>query len=257
VGDLVDFLGPAFGGGSLGESFAAATLVVFSTSGFLAFYLVTRIYLGRVFAQADSVMNLKKEIAEVRVTQLEQTKRDVDALTLVARQLDEPKPGAPSIAQKDLNEAVAAASRLVKSQIFTLARQQRRLTLKINDKPSMERTIPVFHALIESEGEVKFHKNHSQLGYALKDRAQPDLPGAVAALTEAIDLRDKKGDRGFLLYEFNRALARIQQEPNPPSEVRKKIEADLQVARANTALMNQIDTNQDIKKFLDAAPPLP
>ena len=53
AGDLVTFLGPALGGDPLGESFAGATLVVFSISGFLAFYLVTRLYLGRAFATAD------------------------------------------------------------------------------------------------------------------------------------------------------------------------------------------------------------
>jgi len=53
AGDLVTFLGPALGGDALGESFAGATLVVFSVSGFLTFYLITRLYLGRAFASAD------------------------------------------------------------------------------------------------------------------------------------------------------------------------------------------------------------
>jgi len=51
--DLVEFLGPPLGGDPYGESFAAATLVVFGVSGFLAFYLVTRIYLPLAFAFTD------------------------------------------------------------------------------------------------------------------------------------------------------------------------------------------------------------
>jgi len=53
AGELVEFLGPPLGDDPLGESFAAATLVVFGISGFLAFYLVTRIYLPLAFAYTD------------------------------------------------------------------------------------------------------------------------------------------------------------------------------------------------------------
>ena len=53
AGELVDFLGPAFGGPPLGETFAGATLVIFSISGFLSLYLVTRISLPGAFAHAD------------------------------------------------------------------------------------------------------------------------------------------------------------------------------------------------------------
>ena len=53
AGDLVSFLGPSFGGDPYGETFAGGTLVVFGVSGFLAFYLVTRMYLPRAFAHAD------------------------------------------------------------------------------------------------------------------------------------------------------------------------------------------------------------
>jgi len=51
--ELVDFMGPAFGSAPLGEVFAGATLAIFSTSGFLAFYLVTRIYLPGDLAYGD------------------------------------------------------------------------------------------------------------------------------------------------------------------------------------------------------------
>jgi CheY-like chemotaxis protein len=53
AGDLVQFLGPPLGDDSLGETFAGALLVIFGVTGFLTFYLVTRIYLPREFAQAD------------------------------------------------------------------------------------------------------------------------------------------------------------------------------------------------------------
>ena len=53
AGDLVAFLGEPFGGDPYGETFAGGTLVVFAVSGFLTFYLVTRVYLPSAFAHAD------------------------------------------------------------------------------------------------------------------------------------------------------------------------------------------------------------
>jgi hypothetical protein len=116
-GDLITFLGPALGGDPYGESFAAATLIIFGVSGFLVFYLLTRIDLPPALAQADrlSVRTLERKLAEVRQTaeevkqtQREQEERDVLALTLLGRQLT-PEPGAPSIKQDELDEAIAGA----------------------------------------------------------------------------------------------------------------------------------------------------
>jgi hypothetical protein len=256
AGELVTFLGPALGGDPLGETFAAATLVIYGISGFLAFYLVTRIYLGRAFAQADrlTVMGVvKKEIALVQQEQRAQEETDVDALSLVARQL-EPEPGAPQITQADLDAAVAAASPLVKTQIFNRARDQRMRTWK-SDKAAMERTIPIFRALMAAETDRKFHRNRGQLGFALKDKAQPDFPAAIAALTEAIEMRNDEGDRGFLLYEFNRAYAQILQHgPQPPPDVREAIEADLKAAGGSTSLRTIIDTDAEITAFRASKP---
>jgi CheY-like chemotaxis protein len=67
AGELVEFLGPPLGGGALGESFAAATLVVFGISGFLAFYLVTRIYLPLAFAYTDRKARALVAYKKVRV----------------------------------------------------------------------------------------------------------------------------------------------------------------------------------------------
>jgi hypothetical protein len=256
IGDLIDFLGPSLGGDPRGRAFAGATIAVFSISGFLAFYLVTRLYLGRAFAQADRVDVLSVVKKEVRETQRNQQERDVTALMLVSRQL-EPEPGAPPpTPQVDLNAAVEAASPVLKSQIFNRARDQRKRFSK-TDKAKVERTIPVFNALIASEKERKYHRNHAQLGYALREKAQPDFPAAEAALTEAIELRNEADESGFLLYEFNRALARLAQHPDPQPDVRELIEADLKAAEESPYLRKAIEDNPDIKAFRDAAPPNP
>jgi hypothetical protein len=255
-GDLVNFLGPALGGGQEGEAFAGAVLVLFSIGGFLSFYLFTRIYLPRAFAQADRGMVLRvvrKEIAEVKATQRAQETNDIAALSKAARQLD-PEPDAPPIPEDELQSAVGEASPLVKAQIFGRARDQRRRTLS-TDKAKMERTIPIFRALIASDADGKFHRNYAQLGYALKDQRQPDLAGAEAALTKAIELRDKEGAHGFRLYEFNRAVTLIRRyDPNWPPEVRARIEADLSAAEASPYLAKQISADKEITAFRASAP---
>lgn len=254
AGDLVRFLGPAFGGGALGEAFAGALLVLSSAGGFLSFYLITRIYLPRAFAQADRDMVTRVVQVEIAKVQKTQEQSDLEALSLATRQL-EPEPGAQPILQSDLDAAMKAASPVVKSHVFLRAREQRSKSQK-NDKPKMERTIPVFRALIAAEGDRPFHRNHAQLAYALKDQTQPDLSQAEDELTKAIQLRDQEGIRGFLLYELNRAITRIRRYgSNPPAEVRVLIEADLTAAAASSSLARHIGGDQEIGAFRGAAPP--
>jgi hypothetical protein len=246
----------------IGETFAGATLAVFGVSGFLLFYLVTRIYLPRSFAAADRLgdelveLAVETSVARVQVSDRAHEEADVRARAMVTRQLN-PEPGAPAITQDELNEVVSAASLNARATMFGQARNQRQSTLKKKDMPAMERTIPVFRALIAAETDQKFHRNRGQLGYALKDQEQPDYPGAVAMLTEAIEVRDESGDGGFLLYEFNRALARIRQYgPDPPPEMRATIEADLKACTESSFLKKAIKEDKEgiIKPFLEAVP---
>ncbi|NJN43782.1 MAG: hypothetical protein HC806_02930 [Anaerolineae bacterium] len=100
-----------------------------------------------------------------------------------------------------------------KVQIFYTAHAIRSENWETN-KSLMERTIPIFEALIESDTNGLFHRNYGQLGYALKDKIPPDYARARAALTKAIELRDKKGQAGFQLYELNRAICNILLDAN-------------------------------------------
>lgn len=200
---LVDFLAPSLGGDPSGASFALALLVLYGISGFLIVYLVTRVYLGRAFAQADQLV---RRIDRVEAAQRQQ-KRDVDALTLATRYLDSDAASA-AIPQETLNESVAGASEIVRAQIFNLARQAR---LK-GSAPQKARAPGLFNALIASDQAGSWHRNHGQLGYALFDAR--DYVGAQEALTTAIERRDRAGQKGFELYDYMRALSRIALDPN-------------------------------------------
>jgi hypothetical protein len=227
---LVDFLSPALGNNASSPGFALAVLFLYTISGFLIVYLMTRVYLGRVFAQADELMEyVDEKINEVKEAQQAQEDRDVAALAGLNRQL-EPESSGTAITPGELAELARAASPLVRAQMFQRAREKR----KRGSGDDIARAGQIFQALAQADKEDVFHRNYAQLGYALRDQPEPDIPGAEAALTKAIRIRDRKGEKGWRLYEFVRALCRIQQGPGgtdpSPAEVRDPILSDLRAA---------------------------
>jgi hypothetical protein len=208
MGDLVDYLAPALGDDASAKPFTLSIILYFSIAGFLGSYIVTRLVLQHEFAVAE------RDIAEVagRVVREEVQRRDqadATALALITQQLD---PKESPVEQEALTKAIAAASQVTRQVIFTRARRQRRDSARDND--ALQRTIPVFRALIAADEAGMYHRNHGQLAYALKDQVPPDWAEAEKELSEAIRIRDERGARGFHIYEFNRAICRIVQDPD-------------------------------------------
>jgi hypothetical protein len=140
-----------------------------------------------------------------------------------------PAAGVSPPSQKEVDEAIATASPLIKTQAFLQASRQRQESWNRNsEKEKMERTIPVFKALIAADTGRRYHRNHAQLGYALKDSRAPLWADAEKALAEAIKRRGP--GRGWILYEFNHALCLIELYPTAASlDVREAVKADLGV----------------------------
>jgi hypothetical protein len=230
------------------QVYATALLSFSCVVGFLFGYLWTRLFLAgalrvadeaalgaleaRVRTVSDRAASTERRLEELR----KQTELDVNALNLANRVLN-PSPDLPEVTQDALNEAVTLASRPIRVQIFNQAWQTRSDNWReAATKPKMERTIPIFRALIESDAEKQFHMNHGQLGFALKDRINPDWRAAEAELTTAIEMRGPWEEKGWLFYEFNRALCRISLDPDfladKPSEPsrRQEILTDLRAA---------------------------
>jgi len=107
------------------------------------------------------------------------------------------------VSQEGLNAAVAQATRYTKIKIFSDAVAARR------DAGLRDESIPVFRALIESDKADRDHRYHGQLAYALKDKSRPGWEAAEQELSKAIEVRDRIGNTGFGIYEFNRAICRI------------------------------------------------
>ena len=62
--EIVDALATALGGNASSAAFATAVLIIYSISGFLGAYILTRAYVGPVFARSDDAM---KTFVEERV----------------------------------------------------------------------------------------------------------------------------------------------------------------------------------------------
>jgi len=186
---------------------------------------------------AKDAEEAKKDAAEAKnkVVQIETV--DTKARELVNRHIDK------SEEVQDLQgmqDAVKAASRAARFEIFKEARAVRTANWN-KDVPLMERTIPVFQALIDNNEKDKFHRNFGQLGYALKDQENPDWAGAYRTLDTAIALRKKAGDRGFLMYEFNRAVCAVKLGKDSSA-----IEGDLRAAARRKSLHEIIKKNDVI-----------
>ncbi len=227
--------GPAMGGGADGSAVAITSVSYFSIVGFIVGYLWTRIYLGREFAIADS-FSINAVVEAVAVQREEHAQVDARAISMAYQWLSTPTE--VKFTADDLKAAIKAASAPVKVQIFYHAETIRQHNWqKAEDKPRMELTIPIFEALVESDPDGRFHRNYGQLGYALKDKKNPEYRRAEQMLERAIAIRGPSNTSGTAYYEFNRAVCRIQLDEQflakqPSSEaMQRTIWSDLEVAR--------------------------
>ena len=98
----------------------------------------------------------------------------------------DPRGDTPEIAQQELSDAIMDTSPAVKTTIYYQATDVRSKTGAKKIKPVMERTLPIFRALANSDARNEFHANHGQLGFALKDKRTPDWAEAEKELTRQL-----------------------------------------------------------------------
>ena len=248
IGDLAAYFTPAFGGGSGSAQFGTVVLVYALICGFLVGYLWTRLFLPGAFRAADlAALGDQVEAVSRQVErQADQQALDAAALALILRQLNA-SPGAAEVPQEELDKAVKAASEPVKIQIFNQAQLARSQNWRPGgNKAVVARTVPIFRALIADAGE-QFHRNYAQLGYALKDKDPHDWGAAETALGKAIEIRDRQGEGGWLLYEFNRALSRMNLPQQFPKEA---VLADLKAAAKDPQARNLILTDPECQAWM-------
>lgn len=243
---LASNLKAPLGGQASSAAFGLGTAISYALLGFFFVYLWSRV----VFT-----LQLNREAIRQLID-----KRDSDrlnALMLVARQLYSLKGGMPPT-QDELNMTVANVADATRLEIFELADKVRKENwLEDEDKPVMALSIPVFQALVATEGNEKLHRTHGSLGWALKDKKNPDWQKAIEELTIAITIRQKRDVVGWKLYEANRALCGIKLIDELPAgdpsiaSLTIMIKQDLETAlKERYAREKMIVRNQDIQRWL-------
>jgi len=247
-------IAPALGSFPSSEAFAIAIFIFFSIDGFLVGYLWTRVYFGSELE--SSHQKLETQVTHLNVMQ-EQNKNDKTARLLVAQILN-PPPGLPDVKLEDLKNAISKASKEMKTEIFYTAQKIRRDNWRnLMDKPSMERTIPIFQAMVADDKRSRYHTIHGQLGFALKDQLKPNWKEAEAELTKAIEIRGSWKENGGLMYEFNRAICIIENDKEggkvrkATPDVREKIVNDLKAAATDSEIHTIIPTISSISEWLN------
>ena len=226
LSQLADALSPAFGGVDTSGVFALSLALYFAIGGLALTYLWTRTFLSRILRASDQEVSSQiKDLLQVAAD------ANAQALVLVNRVLKDQSP--PQ--QDDLNAAVGEATPDCLVTIYQQAEEQR-LRNWITSKDVMARTIPVFRALAAADPRQEYFRHYGSLGFALKDQLVPAYEDALDALDTAISIRNRRGTRGLGIYEWNRALCRIQLDPDYQAgrasqpKLRKPIEADLRIA---------------------------
>jgi hypothetical protein len=252
--DLGTSLAPGFGASDNARVFATATVVCFVLNGFLIGYLWTRLYFAGALVEADDLESLARQVKDIK----QQSDLDAKALALAVRQMD-PSPDSTTPTQQELNDAIKEASQNIKTQLF----YQAQMTVAENwagepsKKAKMEKTIPIFCALIACDSDDAYHRNHLELAYVLTYQRKPDLTAAESELTNAIQIRGPKPGTVWVGYEMNRALCRIEMDDSfkekrkSSSESRKRIVEDIEVGLTSpTHAREFISHHQPIEEWL-------
>jgi hypothetical protein len=235
AGKLFSYVGGVFSSGPGGTVAAGALIVCSVVLGFLAGYVVTRTWLTQIFRKVD-LGELKSLVQDEVSTRLA---RDSDAMRLVMQQLDADE---PEVTEEALTTALQDTSSAARSQVFQLASTQRRNNWKTEEsKPRMMRVIPVLRALTNVDPAP--HRHWGELGYALAESAPPNDVAAVRALDQAIERRRRSGERGWELYEFVRAQARLRtlNGTAPDEAARQLITDDVRIAMKRADLRRVIE----------------
>jgi tetratricopeptide (TPR) repeat protein len=230
---FADFAIPGLGGFETSGVFAVALLIYFVTCGFLMSYLWTRLKLGKAFGEADALAAIRGEIETAVVSELQKKAQGQLAIDYEALQLTEKQLESGDVPQAELDKAFRGTSDIYRTHIYQLASKARSDNWREPEKKKkMERTIPIFRALIATDAKPekeRYHQNYAQLGFALAEAAPPDYPNAIAALDKAIDLRGSPETHGYLWNEFVRAKCLADPKSHDP-ETKERVLKDLRVA---------------------------
>ncbi len=219
VDKLARSLAPALGANPSSGVYGISLIVFFISTGFLFGYMVTRIYITRIFQAAEKsltekVDDLEKKTEKIDDLEKKQLQSNLDAAALdIASKLLSGTSVENTFNEKEISDAFAKASSFARLSIFNQASSIRANNWKAN-KAIMEKVIPVFKGLIQSEKTPGDHRYWGELAFALKDSTNPDFAEARKYFTIAIDMRGDYHHHGYTIYEYCRAVCNIKLDQN-------------------------------------------
>jgi hypothetical protein len=226
-----------------GAPLAGAILIVFAITGFLIVYLWTYLYLIRI----QNALCIKQLVS----SQLSQTANyDKKAIDLANTQMILPQ-NLPDIPKQDLVQAFARASGNIISTIFFNAVEVRKQNCNTPaTKYRIDRTVPIWEALIALDTGGEHPEDYAELGMSLKDKQAPDYIAAITNFDKAIEklaVHDCPGIKGMVYY--NRAFCRIVTDARfnnkqaSADNIRQTVLADLQEAAKEHYTTDSVDVN--------------
>jgi hypothetical protein len=258
IGQLPGLLNEAAGGlklalGNTDASgiFGVAAATYFLICGFLLSYLWTRVYLPRAFRWSDAFSTLTQQLSGFSL----RAERDRQALEGIGRQLDLAEPESRN-AVAELTAALKEATIPTRKLAFYQALHWREKNAGPNgNTEQIERTIPLWQALIAVDDERKYFRNQYELAMAYSLGDPPDWPKAEQTMTDAINTRNRQPVTGWREMELQRARFVIQQDEGfkaeraSTPEQRKRIEDDLRVAEADPYASRAMSESPEVQRW--------
>lgn len=239
-------------------------IIYFFIVGFMGGYLWSRLYLKKAFEDADSIQK-KLDQAD---------KRDSFALSNVFLHLSGEKIAKNDqtvfdILSKSLSQATQTARINVYYQAHEIRRNNSPFATVSSELPSeiniyrMERCIEVFKALIQTYQDSRsitesliepIDRYHGELGYALKDKRNPDWENALFHFNKAIDYRDNTLKRASNIkwFELNRIYCWINLEKNRDKDYKHEILHDLSASINSASRLRTIINNTFLNKRFES-----
>jgi len=235
----------------------ASIFVYFPVLGFIFGWLWTRIYLPGAMRDAEGVVAMV-------VKKLTSDERSMNLIRDFLNPGTEEDDASPELEQRIVDE-IKKVSDTTKARIFHLARATRKTSEMTKDDDTrfekIERTIPVFRGLINSDERSLFHRNHGQLGYSLIAKKEPAWDEAIDAIKRAIKIRNsvESSPDSWLLYEFSLVMCNFERTrelkiDEIPKHIQQDIEKDLKMAMRNKKIREILSRSVEYPEWFKDSP---
>jgi hypothetical protein len=251
--NLGQFLKPSLGGDDKAAIIGSITVIYFISISFLFSYLLTRLRMEEALQRTDQRI---KDFLVKKIT--DSNEFDAKLQSLVHDLLNSQKTEIERITQSEIDNIFAKATLPARLAAFGQAWDIRSESWE-NDKQRMERTIPIFRALVKCNTDKQEHRFWGNLAWALKDKVNPsltELQEARDALIKAIMARGEIS-QGYPHYELSRAIVNIkldndfQQNKASSADTQTLVLGDLaQVGRYDASWYDEMKDIPEIKNWL-------